>query len=205
MPGRPCRNSDRLRQRHALRVPGVPCVFREANFEDRGFVGKRGQWRAGGFGHGQRLQCGWMGGELVRRCGLTPVSLIPLALRITTKLKTPFQQENQWDRLHLINVFVAVVDASGFAGAARKLGISPPAVTLAINALETQLGVRLLTRTTRVVRVTEPGARYAEDCRRILGELAEAGESVTGMHGAPRGRLTLRAPVLFGAIIFTPS
>lgn len=108
------------------------------------------------------------------------------------------------DRLHLINVFVAVVEASGFAGAARKLGISPPAVTRAIGELEAHLGARLLTRTTRVVRVTEAGARYVEDCRRILAELAEADESVSGLHGAPRGRLTITAPVLFGALHVTP-
>ena len=94
------------------------------------------------------------------------------------------------DHFHLITVFVAVVDANGFAGAARKLGLSPAAVTRAINALEKQLGVRLLMRTTRIVRVTEAGARYAQDCRRILGELAEASESVSGTHNAPRGRLT---------------
>jgi DNA-binding transcriptional LysR family regulator len=108
------------------------------------------------------------------------------------------------DRLHLINVFVAVVDTNGFAGAARKLNISPPAVTRAINELETQLGLRLLTRTTRVVRVTDAGARYAQDCRRILAELEEADESVRGMHGAPRGQLTLTAPALFGAKFVTP-
>ncbi|WIV97273.1 LysR family transcriptional regulator [Kinneretia aquatilis] len=108
------------------------------------------------------------------------------------------------DRLHLINVFVAVVDANGFAGAARKLNISPPAVTRAISELEAHLGVRLLTRTTRVVRVTEAGARYVEDCRRILAELAEADESVSGLHAAPRGRLTLTAPALFGALFVTP-
>ena len=108
------------------------------------------------------------------------------------------------DQLHLINVFVAVVDAEGLAGAARKLGVSPPTVTRAINELESQLGVRLLTRTTRVVRVTEPGARYADDCRRILAELAQANASVAGMHSAPTGRLTLTAPVLFGARFVTP-
>ena len=53
------------------------------------------------------------------------------------------------DRFHLVSVFVAVVDAQGFAGAARKLGLSPPAVTRAINELEAHLGLRLLTRTTR--------------------------------------------------------
>ncbi len=108
------------------------------------------------------------------------------------------------DQLHLISVFVAVVDAKGFAGAARKLGISPPAVTRAVIELESHLGIRLLTRTTRVVRVTEPGARYADDCRRILADLAVANESVAGMHSAPSGRLTLTAPVLFGARYVTP-
>ena len=108
------------------------------------------------------------------------------------------------DQLYLIKVFVAVVDTSGFAGAARKLGISPPAVTRAINELESQLGVRLLTRTTRVVRVTEPGTRYADDCRRILSELTDANKSVGGLHSAPSGRLTLTAPVLFGAKFVTP-
>jgi DNA-binding transcriptional LysR family regulator len=108
------------------------------------------------------------------------------------------------DRLHLISVFVAVVDANGFAGAARAMKISPPAVTRAINELESHLGVRLLTRTTRVVRVTEPGARYAEDCRQILAQLAEADESVTGAQRVPRGRLTITAPVLFGAKFVAP-
>ncbi|MEO8038733.1 MAG: LysR family transcriptional regulator [Betaproteobacteria bacterium] len=108
------------------------------------------------------------------------------------------------DRLHLISVFVAVVDTQGFAGAARKLNLSPPAVTRAVNELETHLGVRLLTRTTRVVRVTEAGARYADDCRVILSQLSEADESVAGLHGAPRGRLTITAPVAFGAMYVTP-
>ena len=108
------------------------------------------------------------------------------------------------DQLHLISVFVAVLDTNGFAGAARKLNISPPAVTRAINELEKHLGVRLLTRTTRVVRVTEAGARYGEDCRRILAELAEADKSASGAHGSPHGRLTITAPVLFGCKFVTP-
>ncbi len=108
------------------------------------------------------------------------------------------------DRLHLITVYVAVVDTGGLAGASRKLNMSPPAVTRAINELESHLGVRLLTRTTRVVRVTEDGARYAEDCRRILAELAEADDAVSGKHGSPHGRLTLTAPALFGSKFVTP-
>jgi DNA-binding transcriptional LysR family regulator len=64
--------------------------------------------------------------------------------------------------------------------------------------------VRLLTRTTRVVRLTEAGESYADDCRRILAELAEADESASSAHGAPRGRFTITAPVLFGARFVTP-
>lgn len=94
---------------------------------------------------------------------------------------------------------MAVVEANGFAGAARQLGISPAAVTRAINVLETQLGVQLLARTTRVVRVTEPGARYLEDYRRIFQEMQEADEAVNRLSGAVHGQLTITAPVLFGA------
>jgi len=108
------------------------------------------------------------------------------------------------DRLHLMNIFVAVVDTGGFAGAARKLGISPPVVTRAINELEAHLGVRLLTRTTRAVRVTEAGAGYVEDCRAILGQLSDADAAVSGLHSAPRGRLTVTAPVGFGTLYVTP-
>jgi len=108
------------------------------------------------------------------------------------------------DRLHHMQVLVAVVDATSFAGAARKLNLSPSAVTRAINELERQLGVRLLARSTRIVRVTDAGARYADDCRRILADVAEADESVGGTHRALRGRLTLTAPVLFGAQFVTP-
>ena len=67
------------------------------------------------------------------------------------------------DRLHLMNVFVAVAETGGFAAGARRLGISPPAVTRAVASLEENLGVKLLNRTTRYVRATEAGLRYLED------------------------------------------
>ncbi len=108
------------------------------------------------------------------------------------------------DRLHAMNTFVAVVDSGGFASAARKLNLSPPVVTRAIAELEQRLGLRLLTRTTRVVRVTDAGARFAEDCRRILADIEEAETAATGTHAAPRGTLTLTAPVLFGQLHVTP-
>ena len=72
------------------------------------------------------------------------------------------------DRFHLMNVFVAVAEEQGFAATARRLHLSPPAVTRAVAALEQQLGIKLLNRTTRFVRVTEAGRRYLEDAKRIL-------------------------------------
>ncbi len=108
------------------------------------------------------------------------------------------------DRLQAMTTFVAVVDSGGFASAARKLNLSPPVVTRAVAELEERLGLRLLTRTTRVVRVTDAGARFADDCRRILGDIEEAETAATGTHTAPRGTLTLTAPVLFGHLYVTP-
>jgi DNA-binding transcriptional LysR family regulator len=108
------------------------------------------------------------------------------------------------DRLQAMTTFVAVVDCGGFASAARRLNLSPPVVTRAVAELEDRLGLRLLTRTTRVVRVTDAGARFAEDCRRILGDIEEAETAATGTHAAPRGTLTLTAPVLFGHLYVAP-
>lgn len=108
------------------------------------------------------------------------------------------------DRLYTMTIFLAVVDEGGFAPAARRLAISPPVVTRAVTELEHAMGVRLLQRTTRTVRVTDVGARYASDCRRILADVADAESAATGSHGAPRGRLVITAPVLFGAMYVTP-
>lgn len=108
------------------------------------------------------------------------------------------------DRFHLMSVFVAVVEAGSFAGGARRLNLSPPAVTRAVAALEERLGVRLLTRTTRVVRATEAGLRYLEDARRILVELEEADAAAAGVNAMPRGQLAVTAPVLFGKLYVMP-
>ena len=104
-----------------------------------------------------------------------------------------------------MTIFVAVAEAESFAGGARRLGMSPPAVTRAISALEERLGVRLLTRTTRIVRTTEAGLRYLEDARRILAEVDEADEAAAGINAEPRGRLAITAPVLFGRMFVTPA
>lgn len=106
--------------------------------------------------------------------------------------------------MHLITIFVAVADTGGLARAARKMGVSPSVVTRAVNELETSLGVRLLIRTTRVVRLTEAGLRYAEDCRRILASLAEADDTAVGTHTEPRGHITVTSPAWFGSLYMMP-
>lgn len=108
------------------------------------------------------------------------------------------------DRLHLMTVFVAVAEEESFAGGARRLGMSPPAVTRAIAALEDRLGVKLLNRTTRYVRVTDAGSRYLDDCRRIIHDTDEADEAAAGINAEPRGHLAVTAPVLFGKLFVVP-
>jgi DNA-binding transcriptional LysR family regulator len=108
------------------------------------------------------------------------------------------------DRLHLMTVFVAVAEEESFAAGARRLGMSPPAVTRAIAALEDRLGVKLLNRTTRYVRVTDAGSRYLDDCRRIIHETDEADEAAAGINAEPRGHLAVTAPVLFGKLFVVP-
>ena len=108
------------------------------------------------------------------------------------------------DRFHLMNVFVAVAEEQGFSAAARRLQLSPPAVTRAVAALEEQLGVKLLNRTTRYVRATEAGQRYLEDARRILSDVDTANETAAGINSEPRGHLSITAPVLFGRMFVMP-
>jgi len=108
------------------------------------------------------------------------------------------------DRFHQMQVFQAVAEEEGFASAARRLQMSPPAVTRAVAALEERLGVKLLNRTTRYVRTTEAGQRYLQDARRLLAEVEVADEAAAGINAEPRGHLAVTAPVLFGRMFVMP-
>lgn len=108
------------------------------------------------------------------------------------------------DKLDAIAVFAAVCDAKGFAAAARRLGLSPSAVTRLVTALEEQLGVRLLHRTTRSLHLTEAGARYLGRVRLLLADLKEADEVARSDRAAPMGRLVVTAPVMFGRLHVAP-
>jgi len=108
------------------------------------------------------------------------------------------------DRFLSLKVFVAVGEEQSFAAGARRLALSPPAVTRAIGALEQELGVKLLQRTTRIVRLTEAGARYLLDSKRILGELEDADQAVSGAQAEVRGALAITSSVLFGRAFVAP-
>ena len=108
------------------------------------------------------------------------------------------------DRLQLMTVFVAIAEEESFVAGARRLGMSPPAVTRAVAALEAHLGVKLLNRTTRYVRVTEAGQRYLDDARRVIAAADEADEAAAGINAEPRGQITVTAPVLFGRLYVMP-
>ncbi|MRW84150.1 LysR family transcriptional regulator [Pseudoduganella sp. FT26W] len=108
------------------------------------------------------------------------------------------------DQIHLMRVFVAVGEQESFVGASRRLDLSPAAVSRAICGLEEQLGVRLVLRTTRHVRLTEAGQRYMEDCRDILASIAEANEVAAGVNAAPKGHLSVTASASYGKSFILP-
>src|SRR6195952_583057 len=108
------------------------------------------------------------------------------------------------DRIDAMKVFIAALDVGSLAGAGRKLGRSPAAVSRAIAFLEAHVGTELLHRTTRSIALSEAGERYAAACRRVLAELEEADTIVGGEKSAPRGTLTLTAPVTSGEIVLRP-
>ena len=108
------------------------------------------------------------------------------------------------DRIDAMKVFVTALDEGSLAGASRQLSRSPAAVSRAIAFLEARVGAQLLHRTTRSIKLSEAGERYAAACRRVLTDLEEADIVAAGERSAPRGTLTLTAPVLAGEIVLRP-
>jgi DNA-binding transcriptional LysR family regulator len=103
--------------------------------------------------------------------------------------------------LNEMAIFVHVVEASSFTGAARNLGLPKSTVSRKITQLEERLGVRLIQRTTRSLRLTDTGNAYYGHCSRILSEIEEANLAVTHMQTTPTGTLRVTAPVLFGSTV----
>jgi DNA-binding transcriptional LysR family regulator len=102
------------------------------------------------------------------------------------------------DRLDDLALYVAIIDAGSLVGAARRTRLSPASVTRRLGALERRLGVRLLERNTRRIAPTEAGRRLANHARALLADFENAMRDAAGESTAPRGRLRLSAPLLFG-------
>ena len=102
------------------------------------------------------------------------------------------------DVLTEMSVFSRVVAAGSLSSAARELGLSPAMVSRRLAALEARLGVRLVNRTTRSLRLTDEGASYFETCSRLLTEIDEADAAVSAGRVEPRGPLKVALPAAFG-------
>ena len=109
------------------------------------------------------------------------------------------------DKLAALKVFCAVIEAGGFAPAADRLGLSTTAVSRHVAQLETQLGIRLLQRTTRRMRPTDEGLAYYERCTQVLHELDEADALVSGTALRPSGRLRITAPIALATLRLAPA
>lgn len=107
------------------------------------------------------------------------------------------------DRQEAMAVFLAVVEEGDFSAAARRLRMTPSAVSKIIARLEAKLGVRLLQRSTRSISLTTEGSAYAESTRRILGDIEDA-ELAIQPGAEPRGRLRISLPSAFGHRLIVP-
>lgn len=108
------------------------------------------------------------------------------------------------DRLESISTFVAVVEAGSLSAASRALRMPLATVSRKVGELETHLRVKLLERSTRRVVPTEAGQLFFQTCKRLIEELEEAERIASGEYSAPRGRLVISAPLVFGRLHLTP-
>lgn len=103
-----------------------------------------------------------------------------------------------------IKAFTKVVEAGGFAAAARQMGLSRSVVNKYVTALENELGTQLLRRSSRQVSPTEAGIAFYDRAVLILNELDEAFAAVTQLQEQPRGNLRINAPMTFGSLHLSP-
>lgn len=109
------------------------------------------------------------------------------------------------DKFEQIRAFTQVVVSGGFAAAARQMGLSRSSVNKLVIALEKELNVQLLHRSTRVVSPTETGLAFYERCIEILSSWEEAERSVRQLHAEPQGNLRINAPMTFGTTHLAPA
>ncbi len=101
------------------------------------------------------------------------------------------------DQLKRMALFATVVDSGSLAAAGRRLGQSTSSVSQQLRELEAALGVTLLLRSTRKLRLTEAGARFVGGCRALLDAAEQAGRELEQLRDAPQGELRVASPVGF--------
>jgi DNA-binding transcriptional LysR family regulator len=104
---------------------------------------------------------------------------------------------------HLVT-FAALAETGSFINAARKLGLPPSTVTAHVAALEQNLGLQLVVRTTRQNRLTEPGKRLAVDAQRIVAVVQETMARIEADKAEPVGQLRVSVPFTFAADLIAP-
>ncbi|ETR77741.1 LysR family transcriptional regulator [Afipia sp. P52-10] len=109
------------------------------------------------------------------------------------------------DKLTSLRAFVKVVETASFSEAGRRLRMSRSAISKHVAELEQELGVQLLSRTTRRVTPTENGQSYYERAVTILADLDAADRAVSELQVKPRGLLRVNAPMSFGTIQLGPA
>jgi DNA-binding transcriptional LysR family regulator len=103
-----------------------------------------------------------------------------------------------------MHTFVRVVESGSFSAVADELRATQSAISKQVAALEKELGTKLLVRTTRSLALTEEGARYFEQVRRLVAEIAEAESSLANGEGQLRGWLRVAASVGYGRLKLMP-
>ena len=104
-----------------------------------------------------------------------------------------------------VSVLAAVVEAGSFVKAAEVLGLSPSGVSRAIARLENRVGVRLLDRTTRALRLTDEGAEFYQTVIPHLEGIEEAAGAAAGAARHVRGRLRINVDPFFSALVLGPN
>jgi len=108
------------------------------------------------------------------------------------------------DRFEAMSVFVAAVETGSLTAAGKRLDMPLPTVSRKLAELEAHLGTHLLTRTTRRLTLTDAGRAYYQASERILDEIAVAERTAAGEQSAPRGDLSVTAPIAFGRLHVLP-
>ncbi|UAN48269.1 LysR family transcriptional regulator [Serratia sp. JSRIV001] len=106
--------------------------------------------------------------------------------------------------LQFLPFFDAVAKLGSFTQAANHLGVTPPAVSQNIRALEAQLGVRLFNRTSRSVRLSDEGLAFYERIAPAMGQIEIAAENVSSQRGEPSGLLRITLPQLAASMLVMP-